>query len=103
MEDWKKLPDSEGDWLWVEMWSCGCCVMKSGIAWVANPDEIEATCWEVNGFKVSWECHSSKMPDLNDDGSPVEITGWKKVNLPPQEWTDEAISRELDLYNKRKS
>jgi len=40
---WKDKPDSPGDWLWVSMWSCDCCVAKSGIAFVQNVDDAPDT------------------------------------------------------------
>tara|TARA_Y100000034_G_scaffold75549_1_gene90737 strand:+ start:3116 stop:3376 length:261 start_codon:yes stop_codon:yes gene_type:complete len=84
MRDWQKLPDSEGDWLWVEMWSCGCCVLGSGIAWVSKEINGDGD-WQVGKFKISWE---GKQPTL-EKGEPAMITGWKKVDLPPKKWAED--------------
>lgn len=86
MNDWKHLPDSEGDWLWVVVWDCGCCVAGSGIAYVydTDPDQIEpspeyADCQhKIDGFTISWE---GTIPKFSFE----EIKHWTKIELPKLE------------------
>jgi len=79
----KELPDSEGEWLWIKLFSCGC-VSNSGICWVTNKDEYDAENFiELpNGLLFSWE--SSKYY-----GQSIEhMTAWAKIELPPISWGD---------------
>lgn len=111
---WQKhLPDSEGEWLWIDQWSCGC-VHKSGIAWVeaveipenlteeekkeydehyknrvrlpTPADGIPANDWydKPNALFLSWE------GSYYYEGQKVEnMTAWQKIELPPREWCEE--------------
>ena len=86
MSDWKPLPDSEGDWLWLVLWDCGCCVGQSGIAYIYDTDpeqpepEPEYThCQhQIEGFTISWE---GNVPKYDFE----EIKHWMKVELPTPE------------------
>lgn len=75
---WKSLPDSPGDWLWICAFSCGCCVMEAGIVWVLSEDdcseENRLKMDEINGFKVQWQTNKHKKPE--------HINGYLKINLP---------------------
>lgn len=83
----KELPDSEGEWFWIEQWSCGC-VHKSGIVWVILDDEnnihnTEGLVQLPNNFFLSWE--GSKY----HDGQTIkDINAWAKISLPPNEWCE---------------
>ncbi|RJQ25048.1 hypothetical protein C4577_06595 [Candidatus Parcubacteria bacterium] len=98
--DWQKeLPNEEGDWLWVSMWSCGCCVSKSGIAWIHQVDPEYEKEHPENGVTpiiykgkndkwlgISWENQEPYFE--NDDKTKPIVTAWTKVKLPPKEWSD---------------
>ena len=76
MCDWKSKPDETGDWLWVCMWSCDCCVRCSGIVWITEePDEHAVDLG--NGFHLHWE---GSEPEHGLDVE--EITAFMKVALP---------------------
>lgn len=75
----KEPPDSEGDWLWVKMWGCGCCVCRSGIAFCRLED---------NEYKISWE-------GSDQDGW---ITAWAKIDLPASGFEDE-FEELIDVRN----
>lgn len=81
MSDWQReFPTEPGDWLWVEMWPCGSCVHKCGIAWVDDDGNFidEET---GRGHWISGE------PTLID-GKPEFITAWRRIELPPKQWAD---------------
>jgi hypothetical protein len=64
----REQPATEGDWLWVEMWGCGCCVRNCGIAFV-----------DGDGM-LSFEGHPPSCEQ--------SITGWLPVELPDSDWVD---------------
>ncbi len=80
-----ELPQTEGDHLWLEQWSCGC-VLRSGIAYVrewpeeGGPDEPAFTYHTKEGklMAISWE---GQKPTIIS-GKPV-IHYWMPVELPP--------------------
>lgn len=85
-----ELPQTEGDYVWLRQWGCGC-VVCSGIAYVSEcedgpPDEDSA--WagaftyrtkEDKLMAVSWE---GQEPSKGTDGKFV-IHYWMPVELPP--------------------
>ena len=80
--NWQKdLPDSPGDWLWIIMWECNCCVYKTGIAWIINNEEEPNTSDSLirlpSGLLLSWE---NQKPYENTELE--EITAWCKIELP---------------------
>ena len=79
----RELPDSEGEWLWLMQWTCGC-VHKSGIAWVYKDDRGSESCIKLpSGLYLSWE--GSKFWD----GQTIkEPNAWAKIELPPVEWAE---------------
>ena len=84
--DWRREPpDKCGDWLWVTVWSCGCCVMQCGIAWVQPLEENDEQPydWQYGHWKVSFVPNQPVMRD----GNP-HITAWRHIQLPPFEWAD---------------
>jgi hypothetical protein len=92
--DWKPLPDSPGDWLWILLWSCKCCIFRSGIAFVMSTKD-----WDEKDFGVSeerlpgdlalgWEGSRDSYGPGND-GKAVcykmeidQVTAWAKISLP---------------------
>lgn len=77
--DWKRKPDSEGDWLWCVLYSCGCCAYKSGIGYY----------YGVAGeMKWSWE---GPEPELN-----LDKVVYKKIELPDQTWYEHNIKVNVD-------
>lgn len=107
----KEPPDSEGEWLWIEQWSCGC-ICHSGIAWVEAIEfhEDKLTDQELKEHEEHYK-NSVKLPNptvalspnsLYDnpnvlylswegshyyEGQKIEhMTAWQKIELPPKEW-----------------
>lgn len=82
----KHLPTKYGDYLWVVMWDCNCCVQNCGIAFVLNPKDYRP---DENGhlyiysdeFAISWE---GKKPFFLEDGTPY-ITHWTPCLLPGED------------------
>ncbi len=82
-------PQEEGDFLWVTMWGCNCCVNKSGIAWVhdvegADPENMPPINYKTEDGKhlgISWEGTTPYFKD-NDQTKPT-IDGWMKVSPLP--------------------
>lgn len=73
-------PTEEGDYLWVELWDCGC-VHRSGIAHVYHDDSPDEDVYWLDrerGLAVSWE----GQPPFWFDGKPC-VDWWKKIELPP--------------------
>lgn len=98
MNDWKLKPDESGDWIWVSMLSCNCCVDQAGSAHLAiynNPDKDSIMTFEKSN-KMSkidkfW-CHWESGPPM----TKTVIHGWLKVELPDRDFIDNS---ELgDLY-----
>ena len=100
MTKWKKQPDSTGDWLWVMMWSCGCCVRKCGIATVYEYDDSDN--FNEYGVGSGWEqgdiclvpsrflvCFEGLAEQDRKYFTPTDITGWLKTGLPPYNWEEE--------------
>tara|TARA_Y100000310_G_C20534324_1_gene740090 strand:+ start:121 stop:444 length:324 start_codon:yes stop_codon:yes gene_type:complete len=92
----KEKPDSEGDWLWVEMWTCNCCVHRSGIAWVQKVDmekdgysdkekeDFLADHEDLgNNFYLHWQ---GSRPDKYVTIDTV--TAWMKLPLPIEHGID---------------
>jgi hypothetical protein len=82
------FPDTKGDWLWVEMWGCGCCVHKCGVAWVHDEVDLNdpppihyALTNTVLG--ISWEGNKPTFED-KEEKNPI-ITAWMKITLPKME------------------
>jgi len=91
MTEWKDLPDSEGDWLWVYMWDCGCCVAKCGICWVTEyitPENEDDERYYEGGFLIPpdnklcihWETREELRPDMVD--GKFWVNGFMKIDLP---------------------
>lgn len=70
--DWQSLPDSVGDWLYVTMMPCDCCVDLVGIVFVCD-SKINKMIDLGNGFFVDWT-----EPEEN----LKYIYHWKKIQLP---------------------
>jgi hypothetical protein len=89
MTEWRREPpDEPGDWLWVSMWDCDCCVRDSGIAWVIDEHDEQAcdtTDLEKlpSGLFISWERSNPQIVNL--------VTGWLKLDLP------EVIKKKLEV------
>ncbi len=94
---WQKdLPDSEGDWLFVIMWECGCCVQDVGFVDIIKHDGEQETYEQYivqerillsNGLWLSWEPEPSmwkylKKKNKNLTLNDMDITAWQKITLP---------------------
>lgn len=86
----RELPDREGDWLWVIVSSCGCCVINCGIAYVYDyagatdkerAERLKTATALQDTLLLSFESHNS--PPAVDD-----VTAWAQVELPPKEWSE---------------
>ena len=88
LEGWQReLPQEEGDWLWINQWSCGCCLMANGIAYIQEWPEDDPTItsddWTYRTkdgrlMLVGW---GGQKPFMLESGP--EITYWRRVVLPP--------------------
>jgi len=80
--NWQKdPPDEEGDWLWIEQFSCSCCLIKYGIAAARYEEGWGQIEYEVNGrtMSVSWEGHP---PTTRENDGSLAIHWWAKIELP---------------------
>lgn len=79
-------PDSEGDWLWLSQWSCGC-VHRSGIAW-ATRHRVSDGQVELRGgadpLYLSWEAEPRHRPHGGHAAvDPMAVVSWwMKLELP---------------------
>jgi hypothetical protein len=81
-------PQEKGDYLWVTMWGCNCCVRKSGIAWItdvegADPENMPAINYKTHDGKhlgIYWE--GTEPPFIGSSPTKPDIDGWLKVSLP---------------------
>jgi hypothetical protein len=74
------LPEEQGDYLWVNIWGCNCCVRSSGICWIREVEPEENP-------EYSWTAKNGKLLGLFDvslrlDGTP-DIDYFLKLKLPP--------------------
>lgn len=97
----KELPNSEGNWLFVIMWECGCCAIDTGFVDIIKNDEEEGTYLEYleqgrillpNGFWLSWEPEPHTWRYLKKKNKKVtledmEITAWSPIEYPPKEYS----------------
>lgn len=75
----------EGDYLWIEQWSCGCLI-KYGIAWVfptTEDDERPDYKYSVDGQTMGL-CWDNIEPHTDRDGRLL-IDYWKKIELPTKD------------------
>lgn len=93
MSEWVKMPTEPGNYLWVKMWSCGCCNLFSGICWVTdtkvNPEILKFPSWVIQGKElcIHFEgCGEFSKPQMID-GVP-DVTAYLKIELPPYEWSE---------------
>jgi hypothetical protein len=91
----KELPEESGDYLWVLMWTCDCCVNRSGIAWIeeATPEDKPNFYYEKNGkgFGIWWGVDEKQWPTVFD-GMP-EVDGYLLLDLPESGTMDRAKKR----------
>ena len=98
LDDWAKLaradysrelPQQEGNYLWLCLWGCNCCVRQSGIAWVRTIDEPDndSYCYQnANGqwLELCWEGgignQTGKKPGFVDGKWDVDF--WLHLILP---------------------
>lgn len=81
----QELPDSPGDWLWLNVWSCGCCIHRSGVATV-DDDEQKSDHWLKikDGLYLTWAGQAAF------ENQPLDFpTAWAKLELPPADWPNE--------------
>jgi hypothetical protein len=85
MSDWKQeIPSITGDWLWIHMMQCGCCVDDCGVCFIFDSVDISYNkdrVWKNGNLCFEW--YGSK-PRFNGD-TPM-VTAWRKIDLPPHEW-----------------
>lgn len=89
----KEFPQENGDWLWVSMWGCACCIRESGIAWIhevyPEDDNLPPIYYQNKDDKwlgISWE--GRKPCFLDKEEKQPDITAWMKIDLPPKEWSE---------------
>ena len=99
----KELPNSEGDWLFVIMWGCGCCVIDVGFVDLIKDDGEEDTYQQYteqgrillpHGLWLSWEPEPHRWKYLKKKSGKVtledmDITAWQKMTLPPKDFINE--------------
>jgi hypothetical protein len=81
-------PQEEGDFLWVAMWSCDCCVRKSGVAFIFDVDDtapripvIHYTTATGRHLGISWE---GQEPDFLDvEKTKPDVDGWMAIPTLP--------------------
>ena len=91
----RDLPEEQGNYLWINIWSCDCCVRSSGIAWIREV-ELEEKGKDVSQWgrpDYTWTGKDGKLWGLfwergNDeygirpDGLP-DVDYFLKLELPP--------------------
>jgi hypothetical protein len=80
-----QLPQEEGNWLWVAVWSCPCfCVRQSGIAWVVErPDgPLNAFEYRVDDDRLMALCWMGRSQPSVYDGKP-DVDWWMRLEIPP--------------------
>lgn len=89
-----ELPEEEGDYLWLNMWGCDCCcVRSSGICWIreVRPEELEEehkphfhwTGKDGKYWGLFWEgSREINQYTIRPDGKP-DVDYFLKLDLPP--------------------
>ena len=96
--DWQtSFPFEDGDWLWIRQWSCGCCLINSGIAvaeeWKGTDDEwnelpnIHPSLYRYltqdnRKFTIAWGGSVKGDPPEFFDGKPL-VDWWQRIKMPP--------------------
>lgn len=102
----KELPNSEGDWLFVIMWECGCCAIDVGLVDMTLYDDTKETYEQYteqgrillsNGFWLRWEPEPQTWKYLKKKNQiatlkDMNITAWQKITLPPIERSEDLIN-----------
>lgn len=76
------LPEEQGDYLWVNIWGCNCCVRSSGICWIREVEPEDSP-------EYSWQSKNGKLLGLFDSGVSLRLVGtpdidyFLKLKLPP--------------------
>ena len=97
----KELPQTEGDYLWVAMWGCDCCVRKNGVVTIRDVTNACAEWLEDVKDNFTYTTKEGKtfmflgpdedMPDL-EDGKYPEVDGWLELTSLP----DSQPARDVD-------
>lgn len=80
---WQRKPDSDGDWVYVSLISCGCCPYESGIAYAFYENDSDE-------IKIAWQGQTPKSP---------EILVYQKIELPDFCWYENGFTINID-YNE---
>jgi hypothetical protein len=92
MEWFNNLPQHEGDFLWIWMWGCNCCVARNGIVTIKDvTDADEDFKKELEGRFMYLAENSNVLaffgPDEDiptiKDGKP-EVSGWLELTSLPR-------------------
>ena len=86
----KELPQTEGDYLWVVMWSCNCCIRRSGVVAVLDKGEYDKDGEYKDNFHYTTKDDKvltmfGPKEDLPDfiEGKP-DVDGWLKLTDLPE-------------------
>lgn len=98
MQDWIKegLPQEPGDYLWVAMWGCNCCVRQNGIAWIKTVEGVTSTDpkdteWNGSPPDHLYKNKAGQVMELNfgkekpyysEEVKEWDVDGWLKLELP---------------------
>lgn len=89
--DWtNKLPQEPGDYLWVNMFGCDCCVSESGIAFIYNVIEYGTQNKKAPLYRndtgdlmgISWEGQPPKSTVEKHGVTTYFVESWAKITLP---------------------
>lgn len=86
----KELPQKEGDYLWVIMWSCNCCIHKNGIVTVHEIIDLEYQkpsfqYQNKEGILMGFFGDPEDIPPLED--GCIAVNGWLELTTLPKSKT----------------
>jgi hypothetical protein len=82
----KELPQKEGDYLWIAMWGCNCCINCNGIVTI---HDITDGGYDITKARFRYQTKDGKtmaffgdIPQLEDGKYPC-VDGWMEItNFP---------------------
>lgn len=83
-----ELPEKEGDYLWINIWGCNCCVRSSGVCWIREvvPEDEPHFRWTGKDGKtwgLFWEgSRKAGEFDIRPNGRP-DVDYFLELDLPP--------------------
>lgn len=94
-------PDDAGEYQWLSVWGCGCCIRKNGIVLIEKRDDADSGYDDVaytnsRGEQMAAAFEPPIKPEIYDDGK-VYVDAFRLWDAPPRILTHDS-ERPDDLH-----